>query len=147
MCPLNSYSQNPRALWANCYPVEACRTEILLIADCAGRQTVGLVVSTGLNPTFAGFLWFCRQDRAFDRLEQRQFSLIPSKARSTFPIGGAKARHKGILGTPAQISPIAACCMITPPLMPARAAAAVGRSAKGLRQTAGGAPRPRRAGT
>ena len=49
MCPLNSYSSNPRALWASCYPVEACRTEILLIVDCAGRQTVGLVVSTGLN--------------------------------------------------------------------------------------------------
>ena len=49
MCPLNSYSSNPRALWASCYPVEACRTEILLMVDCAGRQTVGLVVSTGLN--------------------------------------------------------------------------------------------------
>src|SRR5690349_763771 len=99
-----------------------------------------------VKPTFAGFRRFLGQDRAFNCLEQRQFALPSSKARLKPPIEGAKAPHSGDLGILAQTSPIAACCMITPPLMPAQAVHAVGRSATGFRRTAGGAPRPQRSG-
>lgn len=100
-----------------------------------------------VDPTFAGFPRFCGHDRAFSRLEQRQFALGAGKARSKSPIEGTKALHSADLGTPAQTSPIAACRTTALPLMPAQAVHAVGQSATGFRRTAVGAPRPRRAET
>jgi hypothetical protein len=50
------------------------------------RQAVG-----PLYPTFAGLRLSCGQDRALDRLEQQQFALAASKARSKLPLKGTKA--------------------------------------------------------
>jgi hypothetical protein len=43
------------------------------------------------QPTFAGLRLSCGQDRALDRLEQQQFALAASKARSKLPLKGTKA--------------------------------------------------------
>ena len=92
-----------------------------LTHDEAGQQR-------SFRPTFAGFWLFCRQDRGFDRLEQREFALTSSKARSKPPIEDIKALHSADLGTLAQASGIPASGHRLPHDQPAHAGADGARS-------------------
>ena len=82
------------------------------------------------------------EDRAFARLDQRQFAVTASKGPSKRVVDGGPTLKRAALLVPRQTSPLIARCTWLALVMPARAAPADGRSATGCRRTSVAAQRP-----
>ena len=106
-------------------------------------------VNDGLNRHSPDSRPFQGQDRASDRLEQRQIAVAASKGPSKLMVDGGPTLKRAALLVPrctkAYLSPHCRCTWLTL-VMPARAVPAAERSATGCRRTSVATPRPRPSG-